>query len=89
MAQRVSFFAIATFVALLHLAASTALGTNRCRCFPGDTCWPSQADWARLNSSVDGRLIATVPLGRPCHDPYYNAAECKALETNWVQPSEQ
>ena len=89
MAQRVSLFAFTILVSLLHLAATTAPSTNRCRCVPGDACWPSPAEWAGLNSSVNGRLIATVPLGRPCHDPYYNAAECKALEANWEQPSEQ
>lgn len=89
MVQRVSLFALTAFVSLLDLVTAAVLSTNRCRCFPGDICWPSQADWAELNSSVNGRLIATVPLGRPCHDPYYNAAECKALETSWVQPSEQ
>lgn len=60
-----------------------------CRCFPGDACWPAQAEWATLNSSVDGRLIATVPLASPCHDPNYNAALCTGLQQNWFLPQQQ
>ncbi|UPK92955.1 hypothetical protein LCI18_003890 [Fusarium solani-melongenae] len=58
-----------------------------CKCFPGDSCWPSQREWARLNSTVGGRLIATVPLGTPCHDPRYNAEECAHLQDEWLYSS--
>ena len=77
------------FICFIHLAASAAIDSSQCRCFPGDSCWPSHADWAGLNASISGRLVATVPLGSPCHDPTYNAAECKILQTNWFEPSEQ
>ncbi|KAJ4196951.1 hypothetical protein NW767_009194 [Fusarium falciforme] len=60
-----------------------------CKCFPGDSCWPSQREWARLNSTVGGRLIATVPLGTPCHDPRYNAEECAHLQDEWLYSSIQ
>ena len=62
---------------------------ENCRCFPGDFCWPSQLTWQQLNTSVNGRLVATVPLGAPCHDPVYNATECKSLQTNWLEPKQQ
>ncbi|KAI9170655.1 FAD-linked oxidoreductase ZEB1 [Paramyrothecium foliicola] len=54
-----------------------------CRCFPGDKCWPKQGDWAKLNATVGGRLVATVPLGSPCHDPNYNAEQCAELQDEW------
>ncbi|KAH8653558.1 hypothetical protein BX600DRAFT_385991 [Xylariales sp. PMI_506] len=54
-----------------------------CKCFPGDTCWPSTAEWNQLNETVDGRLIETVPIGSPCHAPNYNATECKYLQKEW------
>ncbi|KAG9242426.1 hypothetical protein BJ878DRAFT_425924 [Calycina marina] len=47
-----------------------------CRYLPGDSVWPSAVIWSALNTSVGGRLIATVPLASPCHDPTYNAATC-------------
>lgn len=27
-----------------------------CRCFPVDQCWPSVADWAAFNETIDGKL---------------------------------
>ncbi|THC91359.1 hypothetical protein EYZ11_009174 [Aspergillus tanneri] len=53
---------------------------------PGDSCWPSSADWARFNASVGGRLVATTPLAQACHDPFYNKDECQYLQKHWTQP---
>ncbi|KAK2053783.1 FAD binding domain-containing protein [Colletotrichum caudatum] len=54
-----------------------------CKCFPGDSCWPATAQWDALNTTVGGNLIATVPLGSPCHDPTYDAATCASLKSQW------
>ncbi|KAI1124016.1 FAD binding domain protein [Nemania abortiva] len=63
---------------------------TRCRCFPGDECWPSSADWAAFNQSVHGALIATVPLASPCHDTFpgvsYDAEKCADIQANWLRP---
>ena len=77
------------FILIWLFSASLAFGASKCRCFPGDICWPSQASWASLNRSVNGRLIATVPLASICHDPTYNATLCKSLQDNWSQPALQ
>jgi hypothetical protein len=77
---------------LLLLGSSCSAATPEkanCKCFPGDPCWPSDSEWDRLNSTVDGRLIATVPLGSPCHDPSFNAEECKHLQSEWLYSSIQ
>ncbi|CAH0057485.1 unnamed protein product [Clonostachys solani] len=58
-----------------------------CRCFPGDSCWPSSDDWAGLNQTVHGRLIATIPLASVCHDPTYDAEACIALKQRWPYAS--
>ena len=57
-----------------------------CRYLPGDSDWPSLDDWTQLNNTVRGQLIATVPLGSPCHDPFYNETECAYLTAQWVYP---
>lgn len=59
---------------------------ERCLCLPGDTCWPSAATWSALNSTVNGNLVATVPIGSPCHDPTYDATACTALQNSWTNP---
>lgn len=56
----------------------------KCRCLPGDACWPSNSAWAKLNTTVSGALIKTVPIGSPCHDPTYDEAACAALQDSWT-----
>ncbi|KAK8089088.1 hypothetical protein PG997_004049 [Apiospora hydei] len=63
--------------------AAAAGTTEACKCFPGDSCWPAPAEWDKLNSTVGGRLIQTVPLGAPCHGPDYNAEVCENLQQQW------
>lgn len=70
-------------------AAATASSPGKCRCFPGDTCWPSIADWSAFNATIDGGLIAIIPLAQPCHDPKYNATTCNNLRDNWLYPQQQ
>ncbi|KAM0446845.1 hypothetical protein ACHAO4_009169 [Trichoderma viride] len=78
-----ALFAIAgCFASLAHAAPATT--SSSCKCFPGDACWPSAGDWAAFNKTVNGRLIATVPLGSPCHEASYNATECQFLQDNWL-----
>ncbi|PKY04592.1 FAD/FMN-containing dehydrogenase [Aspergillus campestris IBT 28561] len=65
----------------------TALASCQCLCLPEDRCWPSSSQWDALNASTGGRLISTVPLGRPCHDPHYDEAACVDLRNKWNVPS--
>ncbi|GFN20584.1 hypothetical protein AtubIFM55763_005690 [Aspergillus tubingensis] len=77
-----------SLLALTASASASAISSNssNCRCFPGDACWPSQSEWAQFNKTVDGRLIKTIPLGKPCHSPYYNASVCTSLKEQWTEP---
>ena len=43
-----------------------------CRYIPSDPRWPSTQQWAMLNETVGGRLIATRPAGAPCYKSTYN-----------------
>jgi hypothetical protein len=76
--------------------ASTAFQTTvvigsppSCRYLPGDSEWPAAEEWNALNSTVGRRLIATTPLGSPCHDPTYNATKCAYLQSQWNDPQLQ
>ncbi|KAH6689806.1 FAD binding domain-containing protein [Plectosphaerella plurivora] len=76
------------FLAAVFLAAASSLAApaESCRCLPGDACWPATAKWNALNSTVAGRLVATKPIGSPCHDPTFDAAACDALKASWFNP---
>ncbi|PKY03432.1 putative isoamyl alcohol oxidase [Aspergillus campestris IBT 28561] len=60
--------------------------TRHCKYIPGDVGWPQPQLWSQLNQTVEGRLIATVPVGSVCHDPTYDEAKCLAVTANWAQP---
>jgi hypothetical protein len=60
-----------------------------CRCMPSDPCWPTTSAWNDLNSTVGGRLLATIPLGSPCHEPVYSQSECAVLQNEWIDPQLQ
>jgi hypothetical protein len=85
----------ASAIAVLHVTATLAAAVDgrqagaECRCLPGDECWPSEDKWSALNSTVAGRLVATVPLASPCHDPNYDEAACTALQEQWTLPELQ
>ena len=60
-----------------------------CRCFPGDACWPSTTQWHSFNSTIGGKLIASVPLAAVCHNDVFAAFDskkCDALQDNWFSP---
>ncbi|KAJ5094949.1 hypothetical protein N7532_007240 [Penicillium argentinense] len=53
-----------------------------CRCQPDQPCWPTEANWAALNSSIEGNLVAVKPFAYPCHDTEFNAAKCTIVKDN-------
>jgi hypothetical protein len=83
--------AIVAYLSLPSVVAGVVLSrsSSECRYLPGDSVWPSIPVWSQLNSTVQGRLIATVPLGSPCHNPTYNEIECAILSANWALPQHQ
>jgi hypothetical protein len=68
---------------------SQSENTSSCRCFPGDSCWPTTAEWNQFNGTLGGKLIATIPIASSCHyDSYasYNAGQCAQLQSVWGFP---
>lgn len=60
-----------------------------CKNVPGDTGWPTSQDWAKLNQTVGGRLIATVPAASVCHGKTYDESACDTLRGGWDFPQVQ
>lgn len=76
-------FAAAASCTWLNSTTPNSTASN-CKAFPGDKTWPSVAEWATLNETVGGKLVKTVPLGSPCHDPDYDEALCEELKEEWI-----
>ncbi|KAI0197877.1 FAD-binding domain-containing protein [Astrocystis sublimbata] len=77
-------YILSTFAILLSLEALHK--TIDCRCIPGDSCWPAQSKWRALNETLQGRLIATVPIAQVCHAPHYDQEACSTLQATWSDP---
>lgn len=76
-------------IAAAGLVPTRAADAATCHSLPGDASWPATSSWDSLNSTVGGKLIATVPIGSVCHDPTYNETACTALRDAWVLPQTQ
>jgi len=73
-------------------AAAAAAAATRARaasagayCQPTDACWPTPAQWATLNASLGGILLAVAPPLAPCA-PWgapSNPAACAAIAGNF------
>ncbi|KAH6689418.1 FAD binding domain protein, partial [Plectosphaerella plurivora] len=73
--------------ALLLLVAPIVSADAQCKCAPGDACWPSDIEWAQLNTTVSGRLIKTVAPAASCYpqEPSYNAEQCALIREEWFK----
>lgn len=78
------FHGVLRTLALQFMTAKIGLAAEPdCKYIPGDASWPQPQHWSRLNQTVNGRLIATVPIGSVCHYPNYDETRCNQLTTNW------
>lgn len=57
-----------------------------CKPLPGEANWPGATAWEALNSSVSGRLLATIPPGSVCHPELvqYDFSACAVLPSQWT-----
>ncbi|KAF9267089.1 FAD binding domain protein [Marasmius fiardii PR-910] len=69
---------------ILPLVVSSYSG--RCRILPTDDAWPPKEVWDSFNHSIDGRLIKTIPIASPCHDPAFDQNKCDAIRAGWITP---
>ena len=80
------FFIAKLIWAMLLAKLGGAQNNQQCHVLPGDADWPNAETWSALNTTVNGKLVATVPIGSPCHDPTYDASACDALKAQWTNP---
>jgi hypothetical protein len=69
---------------LLGLTVSS-LAHSQCKATPGSYNWPSDVEWAKLNTSLSGRLLKPLPPGAVCHEsqPIFDAALCPSVAAAW------
>jgi hypothetical protein len=71
---------------ILFALLKSASAVQQCKAVPGTPSWPSLAEWAALNHSVDGRLLQPSPPAAACHteEPEYDAAACTIITQAWT-----
>jgi hypothetical protein len=87
-----SAFAVLAFAASVSSHRDETAPVSDCKCFPGDDCWPTAEEWSEFNSTIGGKLIATVPLAAACHDDKwasYDNATCTKMQNAWLEPETQ
>ncbi len=72
----------AFLVLALACAVTASRSASHCRCRPADACWPSLAQWQKLNVTLAGNLQAVRPVASICHDPTFDTAACAAVTSN-------
>ncbi|KAK2037421.1 putative FAD-dependent isoamyl alcohol oxidase [Colletotrichum somersetense] len=77
----------ASFILALFHSLASAQSLGPCRLLPDDDEWPSAEKWQSLNTTVQGRLIKTVPLPHVCHSQPFGAFDqnaCDDIKAKWL-----
>ncbi|KAL4940074.1 hypothetical protein BDV06DRAFT_230588 [Aspergillus oleicola] len=69
----------------LLVAVAPGIAAGKCKTTPDDPSWPSIADWAALNKSIDGTLIKTSPAASSCYpgNPFSSSTNCTDVTNHW------
>ncbi|KAM5346286.1 hypothetical protein ACJ41O_009291 [Fusarium nematophilum] len=73
--------------AITSAVPSRKAANSSCHAIPGDPEWPSEHVWNELNTTVNGQLIKTLPIGHVCHDPTFDSAKCDEVKAKWDDPN--
>src|SRR5580700_2318916 len=79
------YFSVSAVAGLMLVTGAACSGYN---CLPGQSCWPTPAQWAAFNNSIDGSLRVTKPFASPCYlsSSDYDPAVCAQVEANYSDP---
>ncbi|KAK6065435.1 FAD-dependent isoamyl alcohol oxidase (FAD binding domain protein) [Seiridium cupressi] len=86
--RQLTLFDLATTASASVVCSRYNTSTARCKPIPGDATWPGSSAWATLNDTVNGNLIASVPIPSVCHDaPFnaYNSSACQTVQKDYDQ----
>jgi hypothetical protein len=72
-------------ILITSLLFSSAYAAQKCKCLPGNDCFPSQDLWDALSTNLSQPLISNQrPLASPCYQSSdnFNQAACSSLTSN-------
>ncbi|KAH8880832.1 FAD-binding domain-containing protein [Thozetella sp. PMI_491] len=66
--------------ASISTSAAPQDAISQCRAFPGTADWPTDGEWARLNSTLGGALLKPTPVASVCYPgPDFDQNACNFL----------
>lgn len=65
------------------ILAQTTNSEKRCRCLYGQSCWPSERDFASFSSSLSQPVIRPVPPASACYPVENPSGNCSGVQVNW------
>ena len=73
------------WLSLSYFALQSPAQNSSCKAVPHSPTWPSEQQWAVLNSSLYGRLLAPLPPAAVCDPslPIYNNATCSYVASQY------
>ncbi|XP_055348574.1 uncharacterized protein LOC129595554 [Paramacrobiotus metropolitanus] len=87
LALLVYFVLLSKYAAAQSYSNINGGNSTKCRCLPGDSCWPSDADWNALNTSLAGRLVIPHPTAYPCYaGAGFNSRDCQQIQKYYNRP---
>ncbi|KAJ5612346.1 hypothetical protein N7510_005540 [Penicillium lagena] len=75
---------ILLYLLLLPLLILAVSSTPHCRCLSYQSCWPSDNEWAALNDTIQGNLVAVRPVAAVCHKGDFDAKACSIVQKEWA-----
>ncbi|KAI0094878.1 FAD-binding domain-containing protein [Irpex rosettiformis] len=77
-----------TVLGLVQLDARLAYAKiSNCRCLSTDSCWPSQQDFAILQTQLSQPFITPIPPAAACYPPDAPLGNCTDVQQNWFDPA--
>ena len=73
----------------LFLLVNAAIAWQKCKCLPGDPCFPSPSTWASFAQNLSQPLISNqLPIAAPCYttSPAYDPQVCASVTAQQANP---
>lgn len=83
--SKLSVILLCISLVAIAIAAPSTSSATKVYCTPGQSCWPTTAQWNAFNNTLSGRLIKVTPWQDPCFTKPngFNLLQCTAVKVNY------
>ncbi|KAF5563554.1 6-hydroxy-D-nicotine oxidase [Fusarium napiforme] len=71
-------------LAVLAVCTGAISSAPRCKCIPGQSCWPCPAEWKAFDNKICGSLVKAEPIAQSCYPgPGKDLRQCAYVNKMW------